>query len=72
MEERQKFREDPKALVEHVRDIEKEFNKMMGVMISNSEMQTAVKQAFTERMRAHIKDDRLYNGIHRIFNLIVQ
>ncbi|KAM3069218.1 hypothetical protein ACMFMG_010735 [Clarireedia jacksonii] len=61
-EDKKRFRNDPKALVDHAKGLEKEMAWAVDMMTINSPSQMDAKKIFSERMKQHIKDQRLYEG----------
>ncbi|TGO10557.1 hypothetical protein BTUL_0132g00280 [Botrytis tulipae] len=61
-EDRKRFREDPEALVAHAKSLEKEMAWAVDMMTINSKSQLEARKIFGNRMREHIKDERLYKG----------
>lgn len=61
-EERDEFRNDPKKLVAHAKDIEDQVNGLWGAFYAGSDGQKAAQQLFRERMKEFIKDERLLKG----------
>ena len=61
-EARDKFRHNPKALVEHAKDIEDQVNGLWGAFYADSEAQKMGQQLFGARMAEFIKDERLLKG----------
>jgi len=61
-EERDGFRNDPKSLVAHAKDIENQVNGLWGAFYEGTETQNAVKEMFKARMAEFIKDERLLKG----------
>jgi cation diffusion facilitator CzcD-associated flavoprotein CzcO len=61
-EERDDFRRDPRKLLAHAKDIENQVNGLFGAFYAGSEDQKGAQALFRERMREHIKDDRLLKG----------
>jgi cation diffusion facilitator CzcD-associated flavoprotein CzcO len=61
-EERDAFRRDPKKLLAHAKDIESQINGLWGAFYAGSEAQKASQAIFRERMKEHIKDERLLQG----------
>jgi cation diffusion facilitator CzcD-associated flavoprotein CzcO len=61
-EERDEFRNDPKKLLAHAKDIENQVNGLWGAFYAGSEGQKAAQELFRERMKDFIKDERLLAG----------
>lgn len=61
-EERDEFRSDPKKLLAHAKDIENQVNGLFTAFYTNSEDQKGAQALFRERMKEHIKDERLLEG----------
>jgi cation diffusion facilitator CzcD-associated flavoprotein CzcO len=61
-EERDAFRRDPKKLLAHAKDIESQINGLWGTFYTGSKDQKAAQATFRERMKDHIKDERLIQG----------
>ncbi|KAK5129827.1 hypothetical protein BJ546DRAFT_1060466 [Cryomyces antarcticus] len=61
-EQKEEFRRNPKALVEHARSIEDQVNVLWGTFYQGSEMQAVVQKMFKDRMADFIKDKRLLEG----------
>ncbi|KAF2088438.1 FAD/NAD(P)-binding domain-containing protein [Saccharata proteae CBS 121410] len=61
-QEKDHFRNDPKALVDHAKSIEDQVNGLWGTFYDNSEKQHEAQQIFKERMAELIKDKRLLEG----------
>ena len=57
------FRTDAKALVAHVKDIETKMSIAMDFQHANSEAANGATEFFRQRMREHIKDERLLIGM---------
>lgn len=68
-EERDTFRNDPKALLAHAKDIEGQVNGLWGAFYAGSEAQKQGQKLFKARMREHIKDDRLLEGFTPKFEI---
>lgn len=60
--ERDEFRHDPRKLVAHAKDIENQINGLWGAFYADSEAQKGAQAVFRERMKEHIKDERLLKG----------
>jgi cation diffusion facilitator CzcD-associated flavoprotein CzcO len=61
-EERDAFRQDPKALVTHAKEIEDQVNGLWGAFYEGSESQQEAREMFKARMAEWIKDERLLKG----------
>lgn len=61
-EEREKFRNDPDALLEHSKFIENQVNGIWGAFYSNSFMQGEAQKMLKAHMADWIKNERLLNG----------
>ncbi|PSN74052.1 FAD/NAD(P)-binding domain-containing protein [Corynespora cassiicola Philippines] len=61
-EEREKFRNDPKELVAHAKDIENQVNGLWSLFYAGSESQKEAQEMFKARMKEFIKDERLLEG----------
>jgi hydroxyversicolorone monooxygenase len=61
-DERDAFRNDPKELVAHAKDIENQINGLWGAFYADSEAQKGAQDMFRARMKEHIKDERLLQG----------
>lgn len=61
-EEREEFRRDPRKLVAHAKDIEDQINGLWGTFYTGHELQKQVQDMLRERMKEHIKDERLLKG----------
>ncbi|KAJ4321385.1 hypothetical protein N0V94_002922 [Neodidymelliopsis sp. IMI 364377] len=61
-EERDEFRNDPKKLVAHAKDIENQVNGLFGAFYSGSAEQKGAQDLFRQRMKDFIKDERLLQG----------
>ncbi|KAK5163301.1 hypothetical protein LTR16_012155, partial [Cryomyces antarcticus] len=61
-EQKEEFRRNPKALVEHAKSIEDQVNGLWGTFYQGSEMQAVVQKMFKDRMADFIKDKRLLEG----------
>lgn len=61
-EERDEFRNDPRKLVAHAKDIENQVNGLWGAFYSNSEAQKGAQAFSRNRMQEFIKDKRLLEG----------
>jgi cation diffusion facilitator CzcD-associated flavoprotein CzcO len=62
-EERDAFRRDPKKLLAHAKDIENQINGLWGTFYTGSEDQKAAQVMFRDRMKEHIKDERLHTQV---------
>lgn len=60
--EREEFRNDPRKLLAHAKDIEGQVNGLWGTFYSGTEEQNAAQNLFRERMGEFIKDKRLLDG----------
>ncbi|KXT08570.1 hypothetical protein AC579_8310 [Pseudocercospora musae] len=67
--ERDEFRNNPKALVAHAKDIEDQVNGLWGTFYSGSEAQKMGTEMFRQRMSEFIKDKRLLEGFTPNFGL---
>ncbi|EME80322.1 uncharacterized protein MYCFIDRAFT_56721 [Pseudocercospora fijiensis CIRAD86] len=67
--ERDEFRNNPKALVAHAKDIEDQVNGLWGTFYSGSETQKMATEMFRQRMSEFIKDKRLLEGFTPNFGL---
>lgn len=61
-EERDEFRRNPKSLVAHAKDIEGQVNGLWGSFYTGSASQKQAQDLFLERMKEHIRDERLLKG----------
>lgn len=61
-EEKEKFRNDPKSMLAHAKDIENQINGLNQLIYHGSEAQQMARKLFSERMKEHIKDERLLKG----------
>lgn len=61
-EQREEFRNDPKKLVAHAKDIEGQVNGLWGTFYSGSEGQKEAQKMLKERTKEFIKDERLLEG----------
>lgn len=61
-EQRDEFRNDPKKLVAHAKDIESQVNGLWGTFYSGSEGQKEAQKILKERTKEFIKDERLLEG----------
>jgi cation diffusion facilitator CzcD-associated flavoprotein CzcO len=68
-EERDAFRRDPKKLLAHAKDIENQINGLWGTFYTGSEDQKAAQVMFRDRMKEHIKDERLLQGFTPKFEI---
>lgn len=68
-EEREKFRNDLHALVEHAKSIENQINDLWDMFFRDSEANKAFQIQFTARMEDLIKDKRLLEGLTPKFSL---
>ncbi|KAF2790345.1 FAD/NAD(P)-binding domain-containing protein [Melanomma pulvis-pyrius CBS 109.77] len=68
-EERDRFRNNPKELVAHAKDIEDQINGLWDLFYTGSEAQKGAQEMFRARMRELIKDDRLYKGFNPKFEV---
>ncbi|RAQ99484.1 FAD/NAD(P)-binding domain-containing protein [Stemphylium lycopersici] len=60
--ERNEFRNDPRKLVAHAKDIERQINGIWGTFYTDSEAQSLAQSVSQQRMKEHIKDERLLKG----------
>ncbi|KAF7194766.1 FAD-binding monooxygenase moxY [Pseudocercospora fuligena] len=67
--ERDEFRNNPKALVAHAKDIEDQVNGLWGTFYSGTEAQKMGTEMFRQRMSEFIKDKRLLEGFTPNFGL---
>ncbi|KAK5112948.1 hypothetical protein LTR62_003770 [Meristemomyces frigidus] len=67
--ERDNFRHNPKALVDHAKDIEDQVNGLWGAFYSDTEAQKQGQELFRNRMAEHIKDERLLKGFTPTFGI---
>ena len=70
-EEKEKFRNDPDALIEHSKFIENQVNGLWGAFYSNSDMQSGAQKMLKARMAEWIKDERLLNGMSPQTSLVL-
>lgn len=68
-EEREEFRSDPRKMLAHAKDIEAQINGLWGTFYSGSEGQNTAQTWFRQRMKEHIKDERLLEGFTPKFEL---
>ncbi|KAG5205829.1 Sterigmatocystin biosynthesis monooxygenase StcW [Trichophyton interdigitale] len=61
-EEKERFRSDPQALVEHCKSWEDQINALWGMFYKGSPAQAAVRQMYEQRMTECIEDERLLRG----------
>lgn len=61
-EERDEFRNDPKKLLAHAKDIEGQVNGLWGTFYSGSKGQKDAQETFRKRMAEFITDKRLLDG----------
>jgi cation diffusion facilitator CzcD-associated flavoprotein CzcO len=61
-EEREEFRNDPKAIVAHAKGIEDQVNTLVAGFYDGSEGQKMMQEMFRTRMAEWIKDERLLKG----------
>ncbi|KAF2194076.1 FAD/NAD(P)-binding domain-containing protein [Zopfia rhizophila CBS 207.26] len=61
-EEKDEFRNDPKKLLAHAKDIEGQVNGLWELFYTGSEAQKGAQEMFKARMREHLKDERLLKG----------
>ncbi|CAK3851030.1 sterigmatocystin biosynthesis monooxygenase stcW [Lecanosticta acicola] len=67
--ERDDFRNDPKALVAHAKDIEDQLNGLWGAFYSDTEAQQQGQETYKARMAEFIKDKRLLEGFTPSFGV---
>lgn len=68
-EERNTFRNDPRKLLAHAKDIEGQVNGLWGMFYSGSEAQKGAQDLFRARMKELIKDERLLEGFTPKFEI---
>ncbi|KAF1941667.1 FAD/NAD(P)-binding domain-containing protein [Clathrospora elynae] len=68
-EERDEFRNDPKKLLAHAKDIDNQINGMWGSFYTGSREQKDAQELFRERMKKFIKDERLLEGFTPKFEI---
>ncbi|KAI9642092.1 hypothetical protein NHQ30_009963 [Ciborinia camelliae] len=68
-EEREKFRNDLPALVEHAKYLEDSISDIWGMFFKDSEAQKAAQKKFAARMAEFIKDKRLLKGFTPNFGI---
>ncbi|KAH7070063.1 hypothetical protein FB567DRAFT_218995 [Paraphoma chrysanthemicola] len=61
-EEREEFRTDPRKLLAHAKDIENQVNGLWAAFYASTVEQKGAQDLFRERMKEHIKDERLLEG----------
>ncbi|KAJ4376381.1 hypothetical protein N0V83_001664 [Neocucurbitaria cava] len=67
--ERDEFRNDPKKLVAHAKDIENQVNGIWSGFYAGSEAQKTLQDTFRERMKQFIKNERLLEGFTPKFEI---
>ncbi|KAF2825070.1 FAD/NAD(P)-binding domain-containing protein [Ophiobolus disseminans] len=68
-EERHEFRNEPRKLLAHAKDIENQVNGLWGAFYSNSDSQKEARSLFRARMKEFIKDERLLEGFTPKFEI---
>ena len=68
-EQKSSFRQDPDALVKEAKTLENSINGLWGTFYTGSEMQAGAQKAFRERMREHLRDERLIEGFNPNFGV---
>lgn len=60
--EKKQFRQDPKSMISHAREIEDAVNGDWSMFFSDSQAQQEARTYYEDRMTQHIKDPRLLKG----------
>jgi hydroxyversicolorone monooxygenase len=66
---RDEFRKNPKALVEHAKDVEDQVNGLWGGLYSGTKAQAQMQDFYKTRMAEFIKDERLLKGFTPTFGV---